>query len=352
MYSVVRKLLFALQPERAHHLTFAWLRGTGPLSRGVAKLRYGAPDARLALQVGPLRFAGPVGLAAGLDKDGVLARYWPNLGFGAIELGTVTAHPQPGNPQPRLFRIPAHGALVNRMGFNNGGSAKLAERLRGLDLGPTPVGINLGKSKITPLDEALDDYATSTARVKGLGDYLVINVSSPNTPGLRRLQDADRLGQIIDAVKRASAGEPVFVKLSPDLSDEALLELVQVAEAQEVAGLIATNTTIDHMGLADVGAGGLSGKPLAPRSLEVVRTLRAATSLPLIGVGGIASASDVLAMLAAGAQAVQLYSGLIYGGPGLIHRINRDILAFLDRRGGGTLAELIATPASTWWPDG
>jgi dihydroorotate dehydrogenase len=339
--------LFALPPETAHDAVFAALRLAGPLARWVVGLGCGDPDPRLALEVAGLRLQGPVGLAAGLDKEGVLARLWPRLGFGAVELGTVTALAQPGNPKPRLFRFPDERALVNRMGFNNSGSQALADRLRtvtgpGRPGLPVPLGVNLGKSKVTPLDEAAADYATSAGRVAGLCDYLVINVSSPNTPGLRELQDRAHLEGILAAVVAQAQGRPVFVKLAPDLSDEALDEAVSVAEGGGAAGIIATNTTTARYGLPDVGPGGLSGRPLAARSLAVVRHVAARTALPVIAVGGIGDAAGVLRAFAAGAAATQLYTAFIYGGPRTVHAINRGLVATLEAHGLPDVAALKA----------
>lgn len=326
MYSLIKPLLFRMDPERAHELVFRTLRRLGPVARGLARLVWGPPDPSLRTEVAGLTFAGPVGLAAGLDKNGVLSRLWPNLGFGFVELGTVTALAQPGNPRPRLFRFPEQRALVNRMGFNNEGSQALAERLAPVHPLPVPCGVNLGKSRVTPLDQAVDDYRQSAQRCKDVADYLVVNVSSPNTPGLRKLQDASFLRDITLAVVEAAPNTPVFVKLAPDLTDQALAEAVGVAEESGAGAIIATNTTIERYGLTDVGPGGLSGEPLRARSLEVIRHVASCTSLPIIGVGGIATADHVLEALEAGASAVQIYSAFIYGGPGLVSRINRDLV--------------------------
>jgi dihydroorotate dehydrogenase len=350
MYALARPLLFRLDPERAHEFVFATVGRLGPVARLGMRLALPMPDHRLAVTVAGLRWPTPIGLAAGLDKDGRLARFWPEMGFGAIELGTVTAHAQPGNPQPRLFRIPDAGALINRMGFNNAGSAALAARLRSLrDAGwqpEIPVGVNLGKSKITELDAAVDDYATSTERLASLADYLVVNVSSPNTPGLRTLQDADRLAAIVEAVVARADSRPVFVKLAPDLETGALDDAIAVSAERGASGFIATNTTIDHHGLAEVGAGGLSGRPLFPRALEVVRHVASRTALPVIGVGGVRTVDDVLAMLGAGAAAVQVYTALIYEGPTLVSRLLGGLSAALDAAAAPDLATLArALPA-------
>lgn len=328
-WPVVRPLLFRLEAERAHELTIDLVRRAGG---PVGAFAGGRPDPSLAREVAGLKLASPVGLAAGLDKNGVAIPFWPRLGFGFVEVGTVTAHPQPGNPKPRLFRLPEARALINRMGFNNEGSAALAERLRSLrEAGhwpEVPVGANLGKSKITPNEEATDDYVTSTKRLAGLVDYFTINISSPNTPGLRDLQDRDALTRLVPAVV-AHAGAPVFLKLAPDLAPEAIAELVDLAIALGISGIIATNTTIRRDLLsADPGeAGGLSGRPLweVSRSCIVTALDAASGRVPIIGVGGIERAEQVLDLLRAGCAAVQLYTALIYEGPGLPARINRAL---------------------------
>ena len=346
MYAAARFLLFRFDPETAHRLVFGLLAASGAVGRSVARVGCGSPDKRLGHRVAGLDFAGPVGLAAGLDKDGALASLWPALGFGAVELGTVTAHPQPGNPGPRLFRFPEERALVNRMGFNNRGSEALATRLgrlrsRGWKPG-VPIGVNLGKSKCTPLEEAVEDYATSAQRTAACCDYLVVNVSSPNTPGLRELQNPEHLSDIVRAVVERAGGKPVFVKLAPDLAPEALDAAVDVAEQAGASGLIATNTTIERHGLPDVGAGGLSGAPLHARALEVVRHVAARSSLPVIGVGGIGSPKQVVDMLAAGAEAVQLYTAFIYEGPGLVSRLNRAVLGAMEEAGAEDFSAFLA----------
>jgi dihydroorotate dehydrogenase len=344
MYGAARSLLFRLDPERAHALVFGAVGALGPVARAAASLRFGPPDPRLATHVAGLALPGPIGLAAGLDKDGRLVRFWPMLGFGFVEVGTVTAHPQPGNPRPRLFRFPEAGAIVNRMGFNNEGSAALAARLAALPERPAvPLGVNLGKSKVTPLDEAVGDYAASAARVARHADYLVVNVSSPNTPGLRTLQDPQHLRDIVAAV-RAEAGErPVFVKLSPDLAPEALDDAVRVAADAGARGIIATNTTIERDGLPDVGPGGMSGRPLRARALAAVRRVAALGALPVIAVGGLFTVDDVLEALAAGAEAVQVYTALIFEGPGLVRRLDEGLVRRIERDGLRDFDELKAS---------
>lgn len=334
-WPITRPVLFSMDAEVAHERTIGMLESFPGLLGSIARVTMGSPAPELAFDAFGLRFAGPVGLAAGLDKDGRAIPFWPSLGFGFVEVGTVTAHPQQGNPKPRLFRIPAEGALINRMGFNNRGSEDLAKRLRILrDSGrwPTvPVGVNIGKSKITPLEEAADDYVSSLKRLEGLADWFTVNVSSPNTPGLRSLQSPDVLGALIDAVMAASAGTPVLLKLAPDLEPEAMGEAVDLAITRGISGIIATNTTISRDALRnDPGeAGGLSGRPLRALARSRIGTaLQAAGGrVPVIGCGGIHTAEHVKDLLDAGCIAVQLYTGMIFEGPGLPSRLNRGLKA-------------------------
>lgn len=331
-WPITRRLLFALDAERAHELVSGAVAAAPALLGALARLTMGPPPPSLAREVGGLRFAGPVGLAAGLDKDGRAIRFWPSLGFGFVEVGTVTAHPQPGNDRPRLFRLPEDRALVNRMGFNNRGSEALAATARALREGgrwpAVPVGANVGKSKVTPVEDAHEDYATSVRRLAGLFDWFTVNVSSPNTPGLRDLQDAALLGRLLPRVVAEAKGTPVFLKLAPDLGDEAIVSAVELARAEGVAGIVATNTTIRRDGLQrDPGeAGGLSGRPLWPLARDRIRVvLQAAGPLPVIGVGGVERAEQVRELLTAGCAAVQLYTALIYDGPGLPARLHREL---------------------------
>ena len=346
---ILRPLMFRRHggdAERVHEETLSQLEFLGRLvpARRVAAALIGTP--RGAIRVAGIEFPGPVGVAAGLDKNGRAVRAWSSLGFGFAELGTVTAHPQPGNELPRLIRLPASAAIINRMGFNNHGAEALAARLasvgvrRGNRAVGIPIGISIGKSKITPLAEATADYLRSFAAVRDYADYVAVNVSSPNTPGLRRLQDRAALTELLGALTTASlagsdreAGTPVpiFVKIAPDLGWPAVDELLAVCADTAVSGLIATNTTLarDHLSYADLDAGrqsgGLSGAPLTARSLEVVGYLAERSGLPVIGVGGIMSADDATATLDAGARLVQLYTGFIYAGPGLVRQINRRL---------------------------
>lgn len=340
----LRPLLFAScggDAERVHDLTLAAIGRIGDhpaVLRTVARLT-SAP--RRPVTVAGIDFPGVVGVAAGLDKNGVGVKAWAALGFGHAELGTVTALPQPGNDRPRLFRLPESRGIVNRMGFNNLGAAALAARLHGVGVRRgngavgMPVGVSIGKTKTTSLASATEDYLTSFRLLAPYADYVAVNVSSPNTPGLRSLQDRAALHELVVelvAESRLLAGEtsavPLFVKVAPDLTRPALDELLFVCVDAGVAGLVATNTTLAreelHPSEARLGqqAGGLSGAPLTRRAREVVRYLSAAADLPVIGVGGLMTADDATAMLDAGARLLQLYTGYIYGGPGLVAAVN------------------------------
>ena len=314
-----------LPAESAHNLAILGLRMTPP---SLLRAAFGATPQKPTKLFG-LTFPNPVGLAAGMDKNASALRAWEALGFGFVEAGTITALAQPGNPKPRCFRYPSQQALINRMGFNNAGASAAAERLarqKASGRWPrVPVGINIGKSKLTPNEQAASDYATSYKLLLPFGDYFVINVSSPNTPNLRALQDRDSLAEIIRTLKRINNIKPLLVKIAPDLTDEAVRDIAALAESERLAGLIATNTTLDHSSVPKDSdqQGGLSGTPLRERSTEVLRILRSATDLPIIASGGIMDAASAHDKLEAGANLVQLYTGFVYHGPELI----RDIVA-------------------------
>jgi dihydroorotate dehydrogenase len=310
--------------EAAHEWTLRRLATAArrPSLLAVARRAFGTASPR---EVFGLRFPNPVGLAAGMDKDGVAIAAWPALGFGFVEAGTVTWRAQPGNERPRLFRLRESGAVINRMGFNNRGARALAERLAATGRPDVPLGISLGKSKVTPLDEAVEDYLASLRVLEPHGDYFAVNVSSPNTPGLRELQDRSHLTELLAALREATA-KPILVKIAPDLTDPAIADLLAVCLERGVAGVIATNTTLARDGLAprDIvtgqQAGGLSGSPLTERARKVVSLVHQETggALPIIGVGGIMRPDDAVYLVDAGASLVQLYTGLIYQGPGLV----------------------------------
>ena len=320
-----KPLLFSLDPETAHHLALGCLRAVSRFSPLPGLLRAFRPGSN-PTRVFDLAFPNPVGLAAGFDKNGVALPAWEALGFGFVEIGTVTARPQPGNPKPRIFRYPEKAALVNRLGFNNDGADTVAARLHALRARGRwpriPVGINLGKSKATPIDEAADDYLYSFRKLREFADYLVLNVSSPNTPGLRSLQDATALNELLQTIERdnVASPKPILLKIAPDISFEHLDDIIAACERHGLAGLIATNTTLDHSAVASAGdeAGGLSGTPLRARSTALVAAIKQRTQLPIIGVGGIDDAESAREKFAAGAALVQVYTGYIYRGPGLL----------------------------------
>lgn len=321
--SLLRPILFRLDAERAHHLGL-WglsLAETAPSVAKWARDRVRPERPTLATTIAGLRFPNPVGLAAGLDKNAEAIVGLFSLGFGSVEVGTVTPRPQPGNDLPRLFRVPEQSAVINRMGFNNAGAEAMASRLRELEWKPGPVGVNLGKNKDTPLENAVDDYVRCADLLAPLADYVVVNLSSPNTPGLRQLQEPEALSKLLRAV-RTHVTRPLFLKIAPDLGDEAIDTVVDVARDCGTDGLICTNTTLarpfEHPTAAQ--AGGLSGRPLRARSTEVIRRayLRSDGALPIIGVGGIFSGEDAWEKICAGASMVQLYSGFIYEGPALV----------------------------------
>lgn len=326
---LVRPAAWRLDAERAHHgtVTAVDLMGRSALTRGLLAAGGAAVPRGEPVELLGLRFAHRIGLAAGMDKDGRGVPGWGALGFGHVELGTVTARPQPGNPRPRLVRLTSSGAVINRMGFNNEGVEALATRLRADRAAGRvrlPVGVSIGKSKITPVEEATEDYLASVRALEGLADYLAVNVSSPNTPGLRSLQDAGPLAELLTAVVGA-ADVPVLVKVAPDLTAPALEQAVGVAVDAGVRGVIATNTTLSRDGVdprdravAQAEGGGLSGAPLTLRAREVVGQVRRLTDLPIIGVGGVMTGADAAALVDAGADLVQLYTGLVYAGPGLV----------------------------------
>jgi len=338
----IKPLLFKLDAERAHHLVFDNMQRAGRVPGGLGLLRglYSSQHPSLARTVFGLRFPNPVGLAAGLDKNAVLTDELAALGFGFVEIGTVTPRPQPGNPTPRLFRLPQDEALINRMGFNNDGATVVAERLRQRRNRQLIIGGNIGKNKDTPNEQAADDYVAAFEALADVVDYFVVNVSSPNTPGLRELQDKKPLINLLQQVQARNlarpAPRPLLLKIAPDLTDAQLDDILEIARETQLSGLVATNTTIERGGLTTpaaavgaLGAGGLSGRPLRARATEVIRYLhqRSSGELPIIGAGGIHSAEDALEKLAAGATLVQLYTGFVYEGPALVQRINRALMA-------------------------
>lgn len=332
---LVKPILFLFDPEKVHHFTFSLIRTLCkiPLMSSIFRGIYAVNDKRLERTVFGLKFKNPVGLAAGFDKDAKLYNELSNFGFGFVEIGTLTPKPQIGNPKKRLFRLKQDEAIINRMGFNNGGVHEAVERLK-KNKGVL-IGGNIGKNKVTPNEEAVEDYKICFEALFPHVDYFVVNVSSPNTPGLRELQDKEPLTKLLATLqvmnKKKDASKPILLKIAPDLTNEQLEDIIEIVAETKIAGVIATNTTISREGLQseDKGEmGGLSGKPLTNRSTEVIRFLaeKSNKAFPIIGVGGIHSAEDALEKLEAGADLVQLYTGFIYEGPKLIKDINKRIL--------------------------
>ena len=359
---VVRPVLFNYDSEDIHNATLHNLARMSRSRLGIDLIESFYGMAELPVQVFGLNFPNPVGVAAGMDKQGVAVPAWAAFGFGFSELGGVTWHAQPGNEQPRMFRAIPDEALINRMGFNNAGADALAERLsfwKQSGLWPRhPVGINLGKSKITPLEQAAEDYAQSFRKLRTLADFFVVNVSSPNTPNLRQLQDRTALDDILRALQEINGNgadaKPILVKVAPDLSFEALDEIVEVALSRGLAGIVATNTTVARPVATDAvtartysETGGLSGRPLRERSTEVVRHLflRSEGRLPIIGVGGIFDAQDAWEKITAGASLVQVYTGMVYEGPGIARAITEGVKDLLAESGLKTLKEAVGVVA-------
>lgn len=352
--SILRPLLFRFDPERAHGLAMGALAIVEhtPGLAGALRRSARAERASLKVKVAGLEFPNPVGLAAGLDKDAEAIVGLFALGFGSVEVGTVTPRPQSGNERPRLFRIPERSVLINRMGFNNQGASAMAQRLERFRARPQragPVGVNLGKNRDTPLERALEDYVAGARALAPLADYVAVNLSSPNTPGLRALQEPEALARLLTAVRAEVQARPVFLKIAPDLADEAIDGVVDVALSTRIDGLICSNTTLsrpfEHPLCKE--AGGLSGRPLRARSTAVVRRAfaRAEGRLPIIGVGGIFSGEDAWEKICAGASLVQLYTGFIYGGPGLVGRVLDTLEAKLSALGLTSLEQAVGRGA-------
>lgn len=328
----VRPLLFSLDAETAHHLTVRLLSHASHLDPALRVLGSSQSSSKPKIVFG-VKFTNPIGLAAGLDKNGVALPAWAALGFGFIEIGTVTAKAQPGNPKPRIFRLPEHQALINRLGFNNDGADAIAKRLAALRVSgrwpAAPVGINIGKSRATPLEHATDDYLYSFRMLREFADYITLNVSSPNTPGLRDLQEPERLSELLQAIGKEAGinPKPLIVKISPDVSTVELKAILAVCEENGVSGIIATNTTLDHSSIPPQldQTGGLSGAPLRNKSTALVREIAAQSTIPVIASGGIFDADSAVEKFQAGAQLIQLYTGFVYRGPQLLREIT-DIL--------------------------
>ncbi|MEN9876847.1 MAG: hypothetical protein RLZZ529_1844 [Bacteroidota bacterium] len=336
MYKLlIRPILFCFDPEKVHYFTFSLIRIISkiPGFSGLFRALYEVNDRRLETEVFGLKFKNPVGLAAGFDKNAVLYKELSDFGFGFIEIGTITPKAQDGNPKKRLFRLKEDSAIINRMGFNNGGVEEAVLRLKKNN--GVLIGGNIGKNKVTPNEEATSDYEICFEALFDYVDYFVVNVSSPNTPNLRALQDKEPLTELLQTLQNKNWAKPkqkpILLKIAPDLTDEQLLDIIDIVNETKIAGVIATNTTLSRDGLVSenkIETGGLSGKPLEKRSTEVIRFLaeKSNKSFPIIGVGGIHSAEDALEKLAAGASLVQLYTGFIYEGPALVKAINKAVL--------------------------
>ncbi len=336
MYKVIiRPILFCFDPEKVHYFTFSLIRNLSKLPgiKSVFKNLYLVEDKTLERELFGLKFKNPVGLAAGFDKDAKLYNELSNFGFGFIEIGTLTPKPQDGNPKKRLFRLKEDSAIVNRMGFNNGGVEEAVERLK--KNSGVLIGGNIGKNKLTPNENAVDDYEICFNALFDHVDYFVVNVSSPNTPNLRALQDKEPLTNLLKALQvlnfQKPKIKPILLKIAPDLTDEQLLDIIDIVDTTKIDGVIATNTTISRDGLNSKNKsemGGLSGKPLTNRSTEVIRFLaeKSNKAFPIIGVGGIHSAEDAIEKIEAGADLIQLYTGFIYEGPKLIKDINKALI--------------------------
>ena len=336
MYKLlIRPILFLFDPEKVHHFTFSLLKIIFkiPLKGKIIKKIFEVKGENLERKVFGLTFKNPIGLAAGFDKNAVLFDEFSNFGFGFVEIGTVTPKPQEGNPKKRLFRLVEDKAIINRMGFNNDGVEAIVERLkkRNSDI---IIGGNIGKNKVTPNEKAVDDYLICFHALFNLVDYFVVNVSSPNTPNLRELQDKEPLTNLLNALQKENnkkdSSKPILLKIAPDLTNEQLLDIIDIVKTTKIAGVVATNTTISREGLQSVKkteTGGLSGKPVAKRSTEVIQFLseKSNKAFPIIGVGGIYSAKDAQEKIDAGADLIQLYSGFIYEGPSLVMKINKSL---------------------------
>jgi dihydroorotate dehydrogenase len=341
MYQLLKLFLFRLNPEKAHHFTFSLIKVANfiPGLPAIFRSLYKTDHPALKRQVFGLNFSNPVGLAAGLDKDALVFNEFGNFGFGFIEIGTVTPKPQPGNDKPRLFRLIKNEALINRMGFNNKGVLAAAEKLKNRKDRSLIIGGNIGKNKVTENENAISDYEICFNSLFDGVDYFVVNVSSPNTPNLRALQEKEPLKKLLNHLQQLNLKKPnpkpILLKIAPDLTNEQLDEIIEIVIETKIAGVIATNTTISREGLkytaeeiAAFGAGGLSGKPLTQRSTEVIRYLKTKSNnaFPVIGVGGIHTAQDAIDKLNAGADLIQLYTGFIYEGPALVKQINNELI--------------------------
>jgi dihydroorotate dehydrogenase len=361
MYQLVRPLLFKMDPEEAHERTIHALKlveDSAP-AKSVLKMLYGLRDDRLEMSLWGITFPNPVGLAAGFDKNAEVYHALAALGFGFVEVGTITPIAQSGNPRPRLFRLPQHQAIINRMGFNNYGAYAASQNLVDYAYADIPIGINIGKNKATPNEEAAGDYVKCLDMLYPYGHYFVINVSSPNTPNLRDLQETENLRALIREIRakaldmemRGVKSKPILLKVAPDMTDEQMTDVVRAAVAEGVAGIIATNTTLSREAVKDHAlaeeAGGLSGKPLESRSTAWVKEIyqEVGEKVPIIGVGGIFNGDDAYRKIRAGASLVQVYTGMAYQGPGIAKMINKRLLKLMERDGFTHVSEAVGVDA-------
>lgn len=360
--ALLRPILFLGDPEKTHEQTLALLSRIDFLE-GLFERLFAVQDERLRVQIGPLTFVNPVGLAAGFDKNATAVKIWPGFGFGFMEIGAITAHPQPGNPKPRLYRLPKDQALINRLGFNNEGAEAIGARLEALqkdgEVRRIPLGINVGRSKIVETKDAAADFLFTFERLYSCGDFFTLNVSSPNTPNLRDLQAKNLLKNLLETIqaknrefgaREGSKGKPIFVKVDPDMDFVQLDEIVEVLDSQQVTGIIATNATAflrEKLVTPIDEPGGLSGKPLREKATSFIRHIYKATRgrLPIIGVGGIFTAGDAYEKIKAGATAVQILTGFIYEGPAAVKRINRGLLRLMERDGFKNVSEVVGSGA-------
>lgn len=356
--SILKPIFFKMDAEKAHHLVIDGLAFGGkiPGMNGLLNMMYGVKHApELETELFGLTFPHPIGLAAGLDKNGKCADGFSSIGFGFAEVGTITPEGQPGNEQPRLFRLPADEALINRMGFNNEGTAAMARYLKQRKIYRIPIAVNIGKNKVTPNEKAHEDYEACIRALYAHGDFFVVNISSPNTQGLRDLQHGEELRKLLQAVtaemnsqsnRLGSQTKPVLVKIAPDMTDEELADTVDTIMNSGISGIIATNTTLSRAGLQHANAseaGGLSGKPLCERSTEVIRAVykRTGGQIPIIGSGGIFSAQDAYDKIRAGASLVEIYTALIYKGPGVLRELTNGLIDCLHKDGYRNIAEAV-----------
>ncbi|WP_313432809.1 quinone-dependent dihydroorotate dehydrogenase [Siminovitchia terrae] len=356
MYPLIKKFLFKMDPEEMHHRTVSALK-LADKAGGKALLRsmYQVDDESLAIDVCGIRFPNPVGLAAGYDKNAEVYHALSAMGFGFVEVGTITPVAQSGNEKPRLFRLVEDSAVINRMGFNNDGAEAVKRNLHYYETAGVPIGINIGKNKVTPNDEASSDYEKCLDILYSYGHYFVINISSPNTPNLRDLQEIESLKQLISSIQRkkaelesnGAAKKPIFLKVAPDMTDEHMRDVVHAAVDEGLSGIIATNTTLSRKGLASKAyveeAGGLSGLPLKERSTAWIKEIyeEIGDQVPIIGVGGIFNGEDAYEKILAGASLIQVYTGMIYEGPGIVKSINTRLLELLKRDGFTNIKEAV-----------